>query len=213
MENYYPRIGTDEAGKGDYFGYLVIAGVMIRTPEEEEKLVKAGVTDSKKLSDKRIQALASEITANYLHDIVMISPAKYNQLYEKFGNLNRLLAWGHARVIENLLDQAPCSYAISDQFGDEKYILQALQKRGKAITVVQRPRAESDVAVAAGSILARATFVRTLARLSQEVGMELPKGATHIIEPGKQLVARHGADILAKVAKLHFRSTEKILGG
>lgn len=212
LERRYPRIGTDEAGKGDYFGYLVIAGVMIRTPMEEEKLASVGVADSKKLSDKRIRELAKVITASCLHEIVMISPEKYNQLYVKFGNLNRLLAWGHARVIENLLGKAPCDYALSDQFGDEKYILESLQKRGQAITVEQRPRAESDLAVAAGSILARATFVSTLERLSQRMGMELPKGATHIIEPGKRLVAMHGAEILSKVAKLHFRSTQRILG-
>lgn len=208
----FPRIGTDEAGKGDYFGYLVIAGVMLRDPLEEEELRQAGVTDSKKLTDARIMRLADLIQSRCLYDVVMISPEKYNQLYERFANLNKLLAWGHARVIENLLAKEPCDYAISDQFGDQRYILNSLQKRGREITVEQRHRAESDLAVAAASIIARAAFVRTLSSLSRQVGIELPKGATHIIEPGKRLVAEKGAEILGKVAKLHFRSTDKILG-
>ncbi len=185
---------------------------MIKTPVEEAQLREAGVTDSKKLTDAKIARLAELIKAVCLSEVVMISPEKYNQLYGKFANLNKLLAWGHAKVIENLLEKHPCEYALSDQFGDERLILNSLQRRGQKITVEQRHRAESDAAVAAASILARAAFVGTLARLSKQVGMDLPKGATHIIEPGRKLVAAKGEAVLGQVAKLHFRSTDKILG-
>ena len=213
MSEHFPRIGTDEAGKGDYFGYLVVAGVMLRSNDEQELLLQAGVADSKRLSDGRVNQLADLITASCLHEIVMISPAKYNELYRKFANLNRLLAWAHGRVIENLLAKHPCDLAIIDQFGSEQVVLDALQRRGRRIEIQQRPRAEADVAVAAASILARSVFVKTLERLSKQVGMTLPKGATHIIEPGKKLVAAKGPRILESVAKLHFRSTDQILKG
>ncbi len=161
------RIGVDESGKGDYFGYLVVAGVMI-DDTAEKKLAALKVKDSKKLLDFTVTKLARDIKKICKYDIVKISPEKYNQLYKKFGpkGLNKLLAWGHARVIENLVKKNSCDYVISDKFGDERYLKSALMENGKKIKLIQQVRAESDMAVAAASILARAEFLKTLKRLS-----------------------------------------------
>ncbi len=149
------RIGIDESGKGDYFGPLVIAAVFV-TPTTQTDLSLMQVRDSKKLSDGRVREMAPDIRLLCPHSIVAIGPQRYNELYTKIRNLNRLLAWGHARALENLLQQVDCSLAIADQFGDEQLILNALQEKGKQIRLVQRTKAESDLAVAAASILARA---------------------------------------------------------
>jgi len=205
------RIGTDESGKGDYFGPLVVAGIFL--PEgQEEVLRELGVRDSKRCSDLKVKELAAIIKKGYPHAVVAIGPSRYNELYQRLRNLNRLLAWGHARVIENILNEVPCPLVITDQFGDALYVQQALMKLGKSVELIQRVRAEDDLAVAAASLLARAEFLRRLENLSAEVGIELPKGSSALTEKaGLELVQRFGRSILDKVAKKHFRLTERIL--
>ena len=151
------RIGIDESGKGDYFGPLVIAAVFV-TPALEQDLALMRVRDSKKISDARILEMAPDIRLLCPHSLVAIGPQRYNELYAKIKNLNRLLAWGHARALENLLQKVDCDLAIADQFGDERLILNALQEKGKQIRLVQRTKAESDLAVAAASIGCPAPF-------------------------------------------------------
>jgi ribonuclease HIII len=205
------RIGIDESGKGDYFGPLVIAAVFVdATTQGELKLME--VRDSKKISDGRILEMAPDIKTICPHSVIAIGPQKYNELYAKIKNLNRLLAWGHAKALENLLERVSCERAISDQFGNERLILNALQDKGRKIVLEQRTKAESDLAVAAASILARAEFLIRLKRLSGEVGTTLPKGASPAVElAAKMIVKKHGRDRLGTVAKLHFKTTQAVL--
>jgi ribonuclease HIII len=205
------HIGTDESGKGDYFGPLVVGGVFV--PEEQVQVLKEfGVKDSKKFSDNRVRELADVIKRGYTHSVVAIGPMKYNDLYSKLRNLNRILAWAHARVIENILAEVPCGQAITDQFGDRLYVENALMKMGRNIELIQMPKAEEDIAVAAASILARAEFLKRLYFLSQDFGIEIPKGSSPRAEAaGVKLVKKHGAEVLDKVAKTHFKLTPRIL--
>lgn len=204
-------IGIDEAGKGDYFGYLVVAGVLV-DDEKAAKLKEIGVKDSKMLSDFAVAKLAVQVKLICKHDIVRISPEKYNSLYMKFKSLNKLLAWGHARAIENLLSKNQVDFVVTDKFADQSFLEKTLFERGKKAKIIQKIRAESDPAVAAASILARAEFLRTLKKLSLEVGHVLPKGATHVEETAKYLVQSRGEQILDSVAKRHFKTTKRVLG-
>ncbi len=205
------RIGTDESGKGDYFGPLVIAGVFL--PDEQEPVLRElGVKDSKTFSDCRVRELAEVIKKGYKYSIVAIGPERYNQLYANLRNLNRILAWGHSRVIENILGEVACQRAITDQFGDKAYVLNALMKKGKRIELVQKPKGEEDMAVAAASILARAEFLKRLHFLSRDVGIDLPKGSSPLVEEAAlKLVKEHGVEILDRLTKKHFKITERIL--
>jgi ribonuclease HIII len=207
------RIGIDESGKGDYFGPLVIAAVFVDSVSEPDlKLMQ--VRDSKKISDGRILEMAPDIRQACKHSVVAIGPQRYNELYAKIGNLNRLLAWGHARALENILEHTDCSLAISDQFGDERFIVNALLDKGKRIRLVQRHKAETDLAVAAASILARAEFLLRLKRLSDEVGTMLPKGASPTVElAARMVIKKHGQERLSTVAKLHFKTTQAVMAG
>jgi ribonuclease HIII len=204
------HIGVDESGKGDYFGPLVIAACFVG-PEHLAEL--DGVKDSKKLTDLASIKYAEQIKRHCPFSVIAIGPAKYNELYEKFRNLNKLLAWGHARAIENVLEQRPCQLVISDQFADPAGLKRQLFEKGKTITLHSMVRAESDIAVAAASVLARAEFLHRLKRLGVEIGIELPKGASpQVIAAGKTLVARSGPEALRQVAKLHFKTTQNVLG-
>ena len=206
------RIGSDESGKGDFFGPLVIAAFFM--PEGQEGALTAlGVKDSKRTSDGRCLEIAATLKRGYpYHSVIAVGPEKYNELWEKLRNLNRLLAWGHARAIENILERVPAGKAVTDQFGDEKFVRNALLQKGREIELVQMPRAEEDPAVAAASILARAEFLTRLRYLSKDVGMELPKGASAQVEAAAvKLVRENGPDILGRVAKTHFKTTVRVL--
>jgi len=216
-EMFEPHFGVDESGKGDFFGPLVISGVYVDA-KIARKLLDAGVQDSKRIgSDARIRALAESIrkTTGGLIDTVLIGPEKYNELYEKFGNLNTLLAWGHARVIENLLAKKPnCPRALSDQFADARVIQQSLLRHGKQINLEQRTKAESDIAVAAASILAREAFIDWLERQSKNLGLRLERGVSaNVKEVAKKLVETKGPHTLREVAKVHFRTAHEISPG
>jgi len=206
------RIGIDESGKGDYFGPLVIAAIFVdATTEGELSLME--VRDSKKISDGRILEMAPDIRTICPHSIIVIGPQRYNELYGKIRNLNRLLAWGHAKALETLLERVSCDRAIADQFGDEQLIVNALQEKGRKIFLEQRPKAEADLAVAAASILARAEFLLRLKRLSHDIGTSLPKGASPAVElAARMIVKKHGQERLNTVAKLHFKTTKAVLG-
>lgn len=211
MDDYDgPIIGVDESGKGDFFGPLVIAAVCLRT-EQNQQLTNLGVKDSKKITDKKILRLANEIKSQCDFEVIVINPLKYNQLYQKIKNLNKLLGWGHAKAIENLLAKTSAKRAISDKFGKDNFILDNLQEKGKQIELIQKVRGEAHPAVAAASIVARAEFVKRMGRLSTEVGLKLPLGASSIVDnAGKELVKKEGRGILEKTAKIHFKNYKKI---
>src|SRR6184192_1599912 len=213
-EMFESHFGVDESGKGDFFGPLVISGVYVDRGIAR-KLLDACVMDSKRISsDARIRALADAIrkTSQGLVETVLIGPAKYNELYEKFGNLNRLLGWGHARVIENLLARKPnCPRSLSDKFADAQVIENALLHHGRKIRIEQRPRAESDVAVAAASILAREAFIDWLERKGKELGVKLGRGVSaEIKSAATAIVEKHGAEMLSQIAKVHFRTAHEV---
>ena len=213
-EMFQPHFGVDESGKGDFFGPLVISGVYVDAGIAR-KFLDAGVQDSKRIgSDARIRALADSIRKDSLGlvDTVLIGPERYNDLYEKFGNLNKLLGWGHARVIENLLEKKPdCPRSLSDQFADARVIQQSLLQHGRKIDIQQRTKAESDLAVAAASILAREAFINWLERRGKTLGMKLGRGvSTDVKEAAAKLVEAKGPDILREVAKVHFRTAHEI---
>ena len=216
-----PRLGVDESGKGDFFGPLCVAGVYVNAAVVNA-WKDAGIRDSKNISsDKKIAELAELIrdTPGCVTSVVPIGNEAYNRLYAKMKSVNTLLAWGHARVIENLMGQRhrmtpPPVRAISDQFASSKStVAKALMSLGREIELVQRHKAEADQAVAAASILARHEFVSRLGALEKQFEMKLPKGASAAVDAAaKEFVLKHGVANLAKVAKMHFRTALRAQG-
>jgi ribonuclease HIII len=208
------HFGIDESGKGDLFGPLVIAGVYVN-PEIARKLRDAGVQDSKAISsDKRIRELAALIRkARVPASIVTVAPPRYNELYRKIGNLNRLLAWGHARVIEDLCGLCPdCPRALSDKFADVRVLERSLMEKGRQIHLDQRTKAESDYAVAAASILAREKFIDWLEEKSRESGVVLPRGVSaQVKNAAVALIHSKGPEAMENHAKTHFKTVAEVL--
>ena len=212
---FEPHIGIDESGKGDFFGPMVIAAVYTN-PDLTSAFQKMGVRDSKNISsDKKAIGMARELRdlLGNRYSIVPIGMGAYNRLYAKMKSVNSLLAWGHSRALENLLDVVPsCPRAVADQFGPKQQTERALMRKGRHIELIQRPKAESDPAVAAASILARAAFLDALERLGKKYGAEFPKGASsRVVDSAIALVKSRGPEILLETAKCHFKTTDKVL--
>lgn len=214
-EWFTPHFGIDESGKGDFLGPLVIAGAYVN-PDLARALRDLGIQDSKRItSDKKIRDLAGGIRKLRVpHALVTIAPPRYNSLFTKIGNLNRMLAWGHARVIEDLCEQQPtCPRAVSDQFANEAVLKRALMERGKKIELIQRTKAESDFAVAAASILAREKFINWLDEKGTELSITLPRGVSAAVKSAaNEVVSKHGREALDNVAKMHFKTAAEIIG-
>lgn len=220
-EWFEPHIGIDESGKGDIFGPLCVAAVYI-SPETAQEFFAQGVKDSKRIgSRKTLSDLAKQIrnAPGCVYDLVVIGPEAYNRLVEKIGNVNRLLAWGHARALENLLEKKgselhpPPNFAISDQFASSRRVVEtALMQQGRELKLIQRTKAESDPAVAAASILAREEFLRRLDQLSARFGIRFPRGAGPACEEAlREFVEKYGRKQLSQVAKIHFANVRHLL--
>jgi ribonuclease HIII len=214
-EMFAPHFGVDESGKGDFFGPLVIAGVYVEQASARA-LLDAGVTDSKRIgSDVKVRRLAATIraTPGIVHETLLISPTRYNEMYPTFSNLNEMLAWGHTRVIARLAQLKPeCPRALSDQFARKEVLERALKKRGLSLILEQKVRGEADIAVAAASILARERFIDWLRDASAASSTALPAGASALVKDAARVfIATHGAENLGKVAKLHFKTAGEVL--
>ncbi|MES2474978.1 MAG: ribonuclease HIII [Verrucomicrobiota bacterium] len=214
-DKFAPHFGIDESGKGDYFGPLVIAGAYTDATIAR-RLIDAGIMDSKRVtSPARIRKLAALIrdTPGCTTTVICIGPERYNAMFASFKNLNRLLAWGHAKAIETLAAARPdCPRALSDQFARPEVLERALRDKGLTLHLEQRTKGESDTAVAAASILARERFIDWMDKASEKGGIQFPLGASdEVIHAARELVTRDGLGMLEKLAKMHFKTTAKVL--
>lgn len=208
----HERIGIDEAGKGDYFGPLCVAGLYVNGESDIKRLLKLGVKDSKRMNDEKILVLAEKLRKEFKYSLVRIFPKRYNEMYRTFSNLNQMLGWGHASAIEKLAEETNCKSAIIDQFASEHVVKNALLRKSIEIDLVQRHKGEEDPVVAGASIIARAAFLLGLEELKEKFSLKLPKGAsTQVVEAAKVAVLKHGEAILEEIGKLHFKTTEIVL--
>jgi ribonuclease HIII len=203
-----PLVGSDEAGKGDYFGPLVVCA--LRLPDEHrEGVARSGVTDSKALTDDAVRRMAPTLPKSFDHAVECLDPPEYNAMHAEVKNLNPMLAELHARAIRRIAKKG--DVVLVDRFANEKLV--ASRVKDLKIELFQFPRAEAEPGVAAASVIARAVFLERLAALSDETAVDLRKGAGAPTDiAAREFVALHGFDGLARVAKVHFKNTAKIRG-
>jgi ribonuclease HIII len=214
-ENFEPHIGVDEAGKGDFFGPLVTCALYVPSADTAGQLRQLGVRDSKSISDYTIESMHKNIVklcSDY--SIVSIGPKRLSEMLRESKNINKVLAWAHSQAIENVIEKSDdeIKKVVIDQFSKKKSrILDAIGENGSKLDIVQKHGGESDVAVAAASIVARANFVEEIRNLSDKYGMRFPKGASNVIDFAKLFVKQHGREELDNVAKTTFKITQRIL--
>jgi len=210
-----PHIGVDESGKGDFFGPMVIASAYV-DPQLANAMREMDVKDSKRITsdDKLLQVGANlRKLLGKRYSIIKIGPGAYNRLYLKMRSVNSILSWGHARAIENILSEVPdCPRAVSDQFGNAQQVKKALMGKGRKIELIQRHKAESDLAVAAASIIAREQFLLSLKEMAAKYSIKIPKGVSPAVKNSAiSLIGQKGPSILLETAKCHFRTTDEVL--
>ena len=208
--------GSDESGKGDFIGPLVVAAVVC-DEKSADRLFNIGVKDCKIVSDKDVLNLRKEIEANSLSTSVLaLTPKMYNYRYGQIKaagqNLNHLLSCGHAAALCNALAKCQqCNYALVDRFAVNNNICGMVHDKFPNENVVQMPKAEADIAVAAASVLARAEFLRIMADLEMQAGIPLPKGGgTAATDCARMLVQKFGKESLGNFVKLHFANYKRI---
>jgi len=211
-----PHIGVDEVGKGDYFGPLVVVACFVNDKflQDTEFL---GIGDSKKISDNRIRDIYEEIKDYPYYYVSVVNPQEYNKQIKELKNVSVLLAKQHSKVIEmGLKDLAEknieCKEVVIDQFSSRKSrVIDELGPLGKKVKFVQFHKGESDIAVACASVIARAIFLTELDKMEKEYYFTFPKGASNVIEAGREFVKKHGVEELKRVAKISFKTTKKVI--
>ena len=207
------HIGADESGKGDLFGPLAVAAVAV-DPDISDKLIRLNVRDSKSVSDSVIPSIAHMIIEACPHSVTTLMPKQYNQLYIEHGsNLNLLLAWAHATNIAKLSREVEVDYVLLDQFSENTLLLEdALTQALCNLPLRQRTKAESDIAVAAASILARDAFLKGIKQLREELSVKLPLGSSspEIRQTAVDIQLQLGRDVLGRVAKMHFSTVSDL---
>ncbi|WP_027720095.1 ribonuclease HIII [Desulfurobacterium sp. TC5-1] len=195
-----PRIGCDEAGKGEYVGPLVVACVYCDGPAVEE-LIKMGVKDSKRLSDKKVCELAEKIKQVAHGAVKVLMPQEYNKLYSKYKNLNRLLDSVYLSLIEKLVKKYKPLKVVVDKYGNsvEKRLRDCLPE---SVEIVVVERAEKDPVVAAASIIARAERLKGCKMLEKKFGVSIPAGNSR--EEIVKFLKSVSKDMLTYLAKIHF---------
>jgi len=212
MQNFDEYIGTDESGKGDYFGPLVTAAVYTNKQISFE-LEQIGVKDSKLISDNEIKKIETDVKKiiKSKFEIILINPEKYNLLFEQFKNLNKILAWAHTKAIQNLIESVNCNNVISDKFGSERLIKSELAKKNIDINIFQTTKGERFTGVAAASILARAKVIDWFKNKSKEIGLEIPKGAGEQVNlVAQKILQKTDKEYLSKMIKFHFKNSQNI---
>lgn len=195
-------LGSDETGKGEWFGPLVVT-VTALTPEEIIELRKMGVRDSKTIKKEELMKLAEQLfKMHFSRFTITLSPEKYNQMYSKFESegksLNDMLAWAHSAVIKSMLKSIKAKNAkvVIDKFDFEKteYRLESVDRSN--VEIIQKSKGESEIPVATASIIAKYTFETEVDKLNIKYHIDLRKVQPNDIDES----------ILPFVAKLHFKN-------
>lgn len=181
-------IGSDETLKGDTFGGLVVVGVKADDVVRENLRI-LGVADSKKIKDSIVPDLAKEIKRIAKVAIKNVYPEDYNK-YSQTELLNKL----HKTVAKEL--------GVGTHVVD-KY-------PGCNVGDIRVTKAESKyIEVASASIVARDEGLKQLRDLTKNLGIEVPKGSTHVKDE-LEFLKKSGKDP-KKFVKLHFKNVQNEL--
>lgn len=210
------HIGSDEAGTGDYFGPITVSAVYMNEANIN-LLQEIGIKDSKTLSDDKISQLALKLMEEEIpYSLLVLPNEKYNRLQRQGWSQGKMKAMLHHHAIKKLkkkIGNQRYDGIVIDQFCTpqvfERYIHSEDERLLEHTYFVTKAESYS-LAVAASSIIARAKFVEEMERLSKEVGIPLPKGASEKVDRAiAEIIRNKGKETLHYCGKIHFANTEK----
>ncbi|MCX7610103.1 MAG: ribonuclease HIII [Ignavibacterium sp.] len=202
-------IGNDESGKGDLFGPLIVCAFAYDDGIRDE-LIKLDVKDSKKINDSNIISIYNQIEKKFKDrfEVVEIHPPKYNQLYDKIQNLNKILVWAHSKAIENLSRKFNYDCIVIDKFTSEKHFNSKVFDKKNLIL---EEKAERFLGVACASIIARSKLLKWFEKKSKELNIKLPFGSSSsVTKVANQIKKNYGDLILKDLIKLHFKNLKNL---
>ena len=208
-------IGSDEVGTGDYFGPIVVSACYVSV-DDVDFLVELGIKDSKKMSDSEIRNVVPKVIKRIPYHTFVLGNKQYNDLYSSDMNMNKMKAVLHNKVLSNFADKNkyPYDHIVVDQFENPKSYYNHLKDSAfKVYGITFLTKAEDQcLSVACASIISRYVFLQEMDRMTKDLGMEIPKGASDIVDAvGKEIVSKFGKDKLNQIAKMNFKNTERIL--
>lgn len=206
-------IGSDEVGNGSYFGGIVTASVLVRDQADVDFLLELGVRDSKKISDKKIRAMAPQIKDRLEYAISEAIPAQYNQAIASGLHIKEIMAILHNDAIGKVSVENP-DYVLIDEFASASKYRDYLEASNKTIAYSDRLRFEKKaeskyLAVAAASILARDAFLTQIDTMSDFLHMPIKQGVTAKVKEQIAQLMRMEID-LTQYAKVDFKTTEEV---
>lgn len=208
-------IGSDEVGTGDYFGPIVVSACYV-SMDDVDFLIELGVKDSKKMSDSEIRNVVPKIIKKIPYHTFVLGNKQYNDLYNSDMNMNKMKAILHNKVLSEFVrgNKYKYDHIVVDQFENPKsYYNHLKDSKFKVYNITFLTKAEDQcLSVACASIISRYVFLQKIDRMTKEIGMEIPKGASDVVDlVGKKIVDKFGKDKLSEIAKMNFKNTERIL--
>ncbi len=208
-----PAIGSDEVGTGDYFGPIVVTASYV-SKEDQQFLIDLGVKDSKKITDETIIKIAPKIIEKIPHSTLIFDNESYNKFHTDDINMNKIKAILHNKVLLNLIkNNYPYEQIVIDQFVNENKYYEYIKDAKEIVKNISFYTKAEDkfLCVAASSIISRYIFLKKMKEISDEIGMEIPKGAGDIVDKkAQEIVEKFGFDKLKSIAKLNFKNTDKL---
>lgn len=224
-EQYNSYIGVDETGVGDYFSPVISVACYIPF-KNIDRLIALGVADSKTLSASFIRKNANEIKSLVIWRKNVLSQTGYNNLINAGINNNEIKTLIHTNSINHLkkyLGDANQFPVLIDQYVANENIFQNHYKKLKSISwiniekpknlIVLKTKAEQiSLSVATASIISRSLLLDYMDEQTKKYNFEFRLGASNlVIEQGISFVKKYGFEELKKVAKISFKTTQKIL--
>jgi len=209
-------IGSDEVGTGDFFGPIVVTATFV-SKENIDFLIDLGVRDSKKITDDKIKKIAPDIIKRIPYSTFILTNTSYNQNWSEDLNMNKIKAILHNKVLYALKSKNyDYDKIVVDQFVyPKKYYEHIKDAKDKVTNITFMTKAEDKcLSVAAASIISRYVFLKEMKKLSEEMHIDMPKGAGPLVdEVGIKIAKEYGFDKLKDIAKLNFKNKDKIKAG
>ncbi|MFW5782239.1 MAG: ribonuclease HIII [Candidatus Muiribacteriaceae bacterium] len=200
----YAHYGSDEAGKGDFFGPLTVCSCYV-SEKDFRTILTLGIKESKGMSRESVHRQAKELKSFIPYKCVVISPEKYNSLYKKIGNLNKMLDWAHKKSNSLLCD----IMGNSDDIYIDKYS-KSIDISIPGHNIIKEEKAERHPAVGAASIIAKQEFISWIEKKEKEIGMKIPLGSSNVKSAAVKIAEKKGIAFLETLCKKHFRTYGEI---
>lgn len=212
-------VGCDEAGKGEFFGPLVLAACYIPI-EMRDEIVGLGVDDSKKLTDDKIITIVEKLQEKVLFELNIVNPGRLNQRWRKIKNISEIMAQEYAVIIKKVSNEIgdfkKQGAIVVDRFTKissrmEKSLDEVgISMGGDGVKCVQIPNGERYLSVAVASVLARAKYLEVMNDYELEYERKFPRGYSGVVEFSEKFIEDFGSEVFQSVAKTFFKTSDAV---